>query len=81
MPVKQLAAPPKQKDSLNMARSTCMKCGHTKFELVQNTPKDSNFKLYFVQCASCGGVVGVQEWDNIGALIHRLAKALKISLP
>jgi hypothetical protein len=33
-------------------------------------------KLNFVQCASCGGVVGVTDFYNIGTLIRTLAKKM-----
>ena len=56
--------------------STCVKCGSTIFETKEATPRGSNFKLIFVQCVSCGGVVGVTEFFNIGALIQTLAKKL-----
>lgn len=63
-----------------MARSTCMKCGGTRFEAKEAGPINSNFKVQFIQCAGCGGVVGVMDYYNIGALLHTIAKALKINL-
>lgn len=59
-----------------MAISTCVKCGGTRFEIVEKEPARSNYKLLFVQCTGCGGVVGVTEYYNAGVLIHQLAKAL-----
>jgi hypothetical protein len=61
-----------------MATSTCIKCGGTRFEVRENTPRDSAFKLMFVQCAACGGVVGVQEYYNIGGMLQKLAKKLNL---
>ncbi len=63
-----------------MAASTCIKCGWTKFETVAKEPNKSAYKLLFTQCTNCGGVVGVTEFYNIGALVHALAKALKVKL-
>ncbi len=40
-------------------------------------PHGSAFVLYFVQCASCGGVVGVQEYHNIGAMLKKQQAAIK----
>lgn len=60
-----------------MATPMCVKCDSAKFEISPVTPQGSRFKLYFVHCANCGGVVGVQEWDNIGALIAAQNKALE----
>jgi hypothetical protein len=64
-----------------MATSTCVKCGNHGFELVERTPSRSEFKLSFIQCASCGGVVGVLDFFNIGYLLQRLAKKLGFDLP
>lgn len=63
-----------------MAQSTCPKCGGHSFELVENSPSNSKFKFLFIQCSSCGCVVGTQEYYNIGALIHKLAEKLHINI-
>lgn len=63
-----------------MAMSTCVKCGSTSFEVREHTPYQSNFVLNFVQCRSCGGVVGVLDYYNIGQLIHDLARKLGVSI-
>jgi len=63
-----------------MASSTCVKCGDGHFELVEYTPKKSAFKLSFIQCSSCGGVVGVLDYYNIGEIIHKLADKLGVKL-
>lgn len=63
-----------------MAQSKCPKCGSTSFELVENAPSGSDYRLNFVQCSQCGGVVGVLDFYSIGDLILRLAKKLNVSL-
>jgi len=63
-----------------MALSTCIKCGGTLFETKEATPRNSNFKLTFIQCSSCGGVVGVMDFYNIGQIIHELADNLSVPL-
>lgn len=60
-----------------MARSTCVKCGNTNFEVARAEPRNSNYVLMFVQCTSCGGVAGVLEYENVGALLHRQNEAIK----
>lgn len=52
-----------------MAHSTCPKCDSTQFEMKENTPRNSNFKLMFIQCSGCGCVVGVMDYYNIGTRI------------
>jgi hypothetical protein len=47
------------------------------------TPEDVRnavFKVRFLQCASCGGVVGVQEFDDNNMLIETLAHKLGVNL-
>lgn len=60
-----------------MAVSSCPKCGNFTFEMKVVEPRDSNYKLNFVQCASCGAVVGVLDYFNIGAKIAKQDEALK----
>ncbi len=68
-----------------MALSTCVRCGSSSFELVDANVTKAAFKLYFVQCSACGGVVAVQEYNNLGALLvsqnvalTRIAAALNV---
>ena len=52
-----------------MTVSKCLSCNNSSFEVVvKNDIKDSKFKLLFVQCSKCGGVVGVMDYLNIGAI-------------
>jgi translation initiation factor 2 beta subunit (eIF-2beta)/eIF-5 len=38
----------------------------------------SNFRMMFVQCSRCGGVVGVTEFTNTAATLHNISKKLGI---
>ena len=60
-----------------MAESNCVACGNTTFETVVTTTIGSKSKVCFVQCAKCGGVVGVEDIKNLGACLDRLAVAVK----
>lgn len=60
-----------------MASSCCAKCGNLSFELKENAPQGSRYKLLFVQCSSCGAVVGVLDYDNIGAVLRKQNEAIK----
>lgn len=42
--------------------------------------KGARFKLMFIQCASCGAVVGTMDYYNIGNAIHKLADGLRIDI-
>ena len=60
-----------------MVPPTCPKCGNHSFELQEAAPLNSENKFLFVQCAACGTVVGVQDYYNIGHLLHDQATLLK----
>ncbi|MDB5031408.1 hypothetical protein, partial [Mucilaginibacter sp.] len=52
-----------------MAYSKCPKCENAFFELVENSPSKSNYKLLFVQCSKCGSAIGTMDYYNIGTLV------------
>jgi len=60
-----------------MALSTCPKCDNHLFEVEVGEPSDSRYKLLFVQCSSCGAVVGVLDYMNIGAVLEKQNEAIK----
>ena len=60
-----------------MATSTCLKCGHTAFEMAESAISGLRFKRDFLQCAMCGGVVGVIEADNLNARLDAIEERLK----
>ena len=57
-----------------MAMSSCPKCGAHRFEMKESSPTGSKFRIMFIQCASCGTVVGVTDFYNIPNLLGKLAK-------
>lgn len=61
-----------------MAASTCGKCGGHRFELKEVEPTASNYKYMFVQCSSCGVVVGVLDYFNTGHLLKKIADHLGV---
>ncbi|WP_119054998.1 hypothetical protein [Acinetobacter colistiniresistens] len=61
-----------------MARSKCGSCGSSTFELVeQDGIRNSNFKLTFVQCSSCGVPIGVMDYYNIGDKLDVMENRIK----
>ena len=60
-----------------MALSSCTKCNSHSFELIENSPLNSDFKVWFVQCSSCGCVVGVLPYFDIASLIYTQNEAIK----
>lgn len=63
-----------------MASSTCAKCNSHRFELATAEPKGSKFKVNFIQCASCGAVVGVLDYYNVPLLLEKIASKLGFKL-
>jgi uncharacterized protein YbaR (Trm112 family) len=70
-----------------LAFLTCPKCDGHFFELQITSSARSAFQLSFIQCNSCGAVVGVMDAMNIGAMlewqneaIKRIARAVNISV-
>jgi|GEM_PF-837509 len=59
-----------------MLFSACPRCQQRYFEVREESPNGSNFKLNFVQCASCGSVVGVLDYFNIGAMLEKQEAAI-----
>ena len=55
-----------------MAKSTCVKCGGQSFECREFRPEGSSYVLMSIQCANCGGVVGVMEDQNIGSALEEI---------
>lgn len=63
-----------------MAMSSCPKCQNHSFELKANEPQGSKFKIMFIQCTSCGTVVGVTDFYNIPSLLEKIATKLGFKL-
>jgi predicted nucleic-acid-binding Zn-ribbon protein len=63
-----------------MATPKCPSCSNTSFELNEISINKAAWRTYGVCCSQCGAVVGVQEFFNIGILVKKLAKGLKINL-
>lgn len=63
-----------------MAVPTCPKCDSRTFETQVFEPRGSRFKLMSVNCTSCGAVVGVTDFWNIGQTLMDLGKRLGFDL-
>lgn len=54
--------------------STCAKCGGHLFEIVEQSPSNANYKLWFVQCSGCGNPISSKEYFNSNVQINELKK-------
>lgn len=60
-----------------MASSKCPSCGSHSFEMVEKEPHHSNYKYMFIQCSSCGSVLGTTEFFNLGKLLKDQDKEIE----
>ncbi len=63
-----------------MAESICVRCGQTRFEMKEApsiNDKTSHNTWFFVQCANCGGVVGVLDYFAHQQVVERLERIEK----
>lgn len=63
-----------------MAISSCPKCSSSHFEMNEAVPSGSKYKVMFIQCSSCGAVVGITDYYNIPFLLAKIASKLGFNL-
>lgn len=65
-----------------MAQSTCPKCTGTAFELkdADRNLSGTDYAYSFIQCRSCGAVVGVVEGFFLPVLLNKIAAKLGLKL-
>jgi hypothetical protein len=56
---------------------SCSKCGNSYFELADQVPSGSNYKLKFVQCSSCNATAGVMDFYNLGQMLKEQQELLE----
>ena len=60
-----------------MAMSSCVRCGNHTFELRVGEPHHAVYKLFYIQCTSCGGVAGVTDYTSTSVEMKAIKVALK----
>jgi uncharacterized Zn finger protein len=64
-----------------MATSSCPKCSGSSFEMKENgNVRNASFKIMFIQCSSCGTVVGTTDYYNVPSLLEKIARKLGFNL-
>ena len=56
--------------------SRCAKCNSSFFELVEQSPQNANYKIWFVQCSQCGSPVGAMEYFTAWTQMNRIDKKI-----
>ncbi len=65
--------------STNYSNSKCPKCESTNFEVVEDTPENSNWKMFFLRCSSCKTLISTHEYMNIGYMVNKMLSHFRIS--
>jgi hypothetical protein len=52
-----------------MASTKCSSCNGHRFEIKEVSPIGSKFKYLALQCSSCGSVMGIVDYWNIGVVL------------
>jgi len=66
---------------MNTANSTgtkCPKCENKQFELVEDYPTNSSFKMFYIRCSSCKTFLQALPYNDTNNMIDRIIKFLKI---
>lgn len=56
--------------------SKCGRCGGALFELKENEPNGSNFKINFIQCCMCGTPIGTMGYFDTYTTIVDMEKRI-----
>ena len=66
---------------MNKANSTgtkCPKCEKIQFELVEDYPTGSNFKMIYIRCCSCKTFLQALSFSDTNDVLDRIVKFFKI---
>lgn len=59
-----------------MALSSCSKCNGGSFEMKESSVSHATYRILFIQCSSCGCVVGTQSYFDAGFLAKKNQEAI-----
>lgn len=65
----------------NHSQTKCpnQSCKSTMFEVVHDTPTDSNYELQYVRCSQCKTLITVMDKYNISAQLKLIATHLGLN--
>lgn len=63
------------------AKPSCPKCGNMTFEMQDLHVTEMEFRRSAINCTKCGAIIDTVDYFNTPALLHKLAAALKVSIP
>lgn len=66
-------------DIANKSWTKCPKCEKTQFDIVEDYPTNSAFKMYYVRCSSCKTFLQALPYEDTNTLIKKIIKFLKIN--
>ncbi len=63
-----------------MALPSCPKCSNHLFQATQISVSGARFKYTVVNCTSCGTIVGMMDFYNIGNMLLQMGEKFGIDL-
>jgi hypothetical protein len=58
--------------------SICGKCGGFRWELSEEAPNKSNFKVWFIRCATCRVPIGIADYYDTYSKLEKIDKSIKV---
>ena len=65
-------------DFPNRSYTKCPKCEKTNFELVEDFPKDSRYKMWYMRCSSCRTFLHALPYEDTNTLLNKIIRFLNI---
>ena len=65
-------------DIANKSWTKCPKCEKMQFEMVEDYPTNSRYKMYYIRCSSCKTFLQAVPWEDTNTLINDIKTFLKI---
>lgn len=63
----------------NYSHTKCPKCERTTFELVEDAPAKSGYKMWYLRCSSCHTFLQALDYYNVNVQLDDIKKKLGIS--
>lgn len=61
----------------NYSNSKCPKCENNTFELTEDSPKNSKYKMQFLRCCSCKTIITTLPFYDTTSILESIEKDLE----
>lgn len=62
----------------NSSGTKCPKCENKQFELIEDYPTNSEYKMFYMRCSSCKTFLQALPYEDTNDMLDRIIKFLKI---